>query len=75
MTPPIYICHAQDDPNTPIALAMAVERQLQVLGIVEHLEVYATGGHEAFDVGISAATGRDWPDEYLAWLRSNQLIP
>jgi acetyl esterase/lipase len=74
-TPPIYICHAEDDTNSPIALARAVEQQLQAMGILEHLEVYATGGHFAFSVGDPAASGRDWPDKYLAWLRANQLIP
>lgn len=74
-TPPIYICHAQDDANSPIALAQALEQQLRVMGTPEHLEVYATGGHEAFNVGDPTATGRDWPDKYLLWLRSNQLIP
>lgn len=74
-TPPIYICHAEDDTNAPIVLAQAVERQLQMLGTLEHLEVYPTGGHDAFYVGVATAPGRDWPDKYLAWLRTNGLIP
>lgn len=74
-TPPIYLCHAQDDMDAPIADSQAVEQQLQAAGTLEHLEVYATGGHEAFNVGSSTAPGRDWPDKYLAWLRTHQLIP
>jgi acetyl esterase/lipase len=74
-TPPIYLCHAQDDTDAPIADSQAVEQQLQAAGTLEHLEVYATGGHEAFNVGVPTAPGRDWPDKYLAWLRTNQLIP
>jgi endo-1,4-beta-xylanase len=74
-TPPIYLCHAQDDTDAPIADSQAVEQQLQAAGTLEHLEVYATGGHEAFNVGVSTAPGRDWPDKYLAWLRTHQLIP
>lgn len=74
-TPPIYLSHAEDDTVAPIALARAVEVQLQTLGTLEHLEVYATGGHHAFNVGDAAAPGRDWPDKYLPWLSTNLLIP
>lgn len=74
-TPPIYLCHAEDDTATPIALSRAVEQQLQAAGTLEHLEVYATGDHQAFNVGDPSAPGRDWPDKYLTWLRTNELIP
>jgi hypothetical protein len=74
-TPPTYLCHAEDDDVSPIALARAIDQQLQVNGTIEHLEVYATGGHFAFNVGDPAAPGRDWPDKVLSWLRGYQLIP
>jgi acetyl esterase/lipase len=74
-TPPIYVCHAEDDTAAPIALARSVDEQLQETGTLEHLEVYATGGHDAFNVGDPIAPGRDWPDKYLPWLTTNQLIP
>jgi acetyl esterase/lipase len=74
-TPPIYLCHAEDDTTSPIALARAIEQQLQAVGTLEHLEVYPTGGHFAFNVGDPTATGRDWPDKYMPWLTTNQLIP
>ena len=74
-TPPIYICHAEDDTDAPIALARSVQQRLQAAGVLEHLEVYETGGHLAFNVGDPTAPGREWPDKYLAWLRANQLIP
>jgi acetyl esterase/lipase len=74
-TPPIYLGHAEDDTVSPIELARAVDRQLQALGILEHLEVHSTGGHDAFDVGLETATGRDWPARYLKWLVAQQLIP
>jgi acetyl esterase/lipase len=74
-TPPIYLCHAEDDTSAPIALAQAIEQQLQAAGTLEHLEVYATGGHDAFNVGVPMAPGRDWPDKYLPWLRTNEFIP
>jgi len=74
-TPPIYLCHAQDDTVAPIADSQAIEQRLQAAGTLEHLEVYATGGHEAFNTGVPTAPGRDWPDKYLAWLRTHQLIP
>jgi acetyl esterase/lipase len=73
-TPPIYLCHAEDDDRSPIALARAIDQQLQANGTLEHLEVYPTGGHFAFSVGDPTATGRDWPDKVLPWLRNNQLI-
>ncbi len=74
-TPPVYLCHAQDDPSAPIAVAYQIDQQLQALHILEHLEVYPTGGHSAFHVGDPNAPGRNWPDNYLPWLRSNNLIP
>jgi acetyl esterase/lipase len=74
-TPPVYLCHAEDDTDSPIALARAIEQQLQAVGTLEHLEVYATGGHFAFQVGDPTAPGRDWPDKYLPWLQTNRLIP
>jgi acetyl esterase/lipase len=74
-TPPIFMCHAEDDANAPFALARAVEQQLLENGTLHHLEVYPTGGHFAFNVGDAAATGRDWPEKYLTWLEANGLIP
>jgi acetyl esterase/lipase len=74
-TPPVYMCHAQDDTTAPIGLAYAIEGQLKALGVLEHLEVYPTGGHSAFHVGDPNAPGRDWPDKYLPWLKSNHLTP
>jgi acetyl esterase/lipase len=74
-TPPIFMCHAEDDANAPLTLARTVEQQLVANGTLHHLEVYATGGHFAFNVGDAAATGRDWPDKYLTWLEANELIP
>jgi acetyl esterase/lipase len=73
--PPVYMCHAQDDTIAPIGLANAIEQQLQALGVLEHLEVYPTGGHFAFWVGDPTAPGRNWLDNYLPWLKNNQLTP
>lgn len=72
-TPPIYQCHAEDDTRSPIALARAIQQQLQALGTL--VEVYASGGHDAFFVSDADAPGRDWPDAYLSWLQTHQLIP
>jgi len=74
-TPPVYLCHAQDDTTAPIAVANQIEQQLQAVHVLEHLEVYPKGGHSAFHVGDPNAPGRDWPDKYLPWLRTNKLIP
>jgi len=73
-TPPIYLCHAKDDTTSPVALALDIEQQLRANGTLEHLELYETGGHFAFQVGDPTATGRNWPDKVLPWLRDNQLL-
>jgi acetyl esterase/lipase len=73
-TPPVYLCHAQDDPSAPITVSRQIDQQLQALHIIERLEIYPTGGHDAFHVGDPNAPGRDWPDKYLPWLRANNLI-
>ena len=74
-TPPVFLCHAQDDTTAPIALSMAIDQQLKTLGVLEHLEIYATGGHEGFNVGVPNNPGRDWPDKFLPWLKANNLTP
>jgi acetyl esterase/lipase len=73
-TPPIYLCHAKDDTTSPVALAQAIDQQLRANGTLEHLELYETGGHFAFQVADPTATGRNWPDKVLPWLRDNQLL-
>ena len=73
--PPAYLCHAQDDTTAPIALSLAIDQQLKALGVLEHLEVYPTGGHDGFNVGNPNSPGRDWPDKFLPWLKANQLTP
>ena len=56
-----------------IAVSRTIEQQLQANGTLEHLEVYPTGGHFAFNAGDPTATGRDWPDKVLPWLSDNRL--
>jgi hypothetical protein len=56
-------------------LAYAIDGQLKALGVLEHLEVYPTGGHTAFRVGDPNAPGRNWPDKFLPWLKANRLTP
>jgi endo-1,4-beta-xylanase len=73
-TPPTFMCHAQDDTTAPIAPAMQIEKQLQALGVLVHLEIYPTGGHNAFNVGDNVP-GRDWPDKLMPWLRDNHVVP
>ena len=73
-TPPVYLCHAQDDPSAPITVSRQIDQQLQALHILEHLEVYPTGGHDGFHVGDPNAPNRNWLDNYLPWLRTNNLI-
>jgi hypothetical protein len=74
-TPPVFLGHARDDTTAPIALSVAIDQQLQALGVLEHLEIYATGGHEGFNVGVPNNPGRDWPDKFLPWLKTNNLTP
>jgi acetyl esterase/lipase len=74
-TPPVFMCHAQDDTTAPIAMTMQVEKQLEALHVLSHLEIYPTGGHNAFNVGDATAPGRDWPDKLMPWLRDNDVVP
>ena len=60
-TPPVYLCHAQDDPSAPIAVAHQIDQPLQALHVLDHLEVYPTGGHNAFHVALPNAANDDWP--------------
>ncbi len=74
-TPPVYLCHAQDDASAPIAVAHQIDQQLQALHVLDHLEVYPTGGHNAFHVADPSEPGHGWTYKYLPWLRVNNLIP
>lgn len=56
-------------------LSDAIDQQLKTLGVFEPLEIFATGGHERFNVGVPNNPGRNWPDKFLRWLTSNNLVP
>jgi acetyl esterase/lipase len=73
-TPPVYLCHALDDPSAPITVSRQIDQQLQTLHVLDHLEIYPTGGHDGFHVGDPNAPNRNWTDNYLPWLRTNNLI-
>jgi endo-1,4-beta-xylanase len=74
---PVFIDHAKDDTIAPIAMSYDMEKKLMALKVPVHLEVYASGGHGAFNMGGNATTnpGYRWPDKFIPWLQQIGAIP
>jgi acetyl esterase/lipase len=70
-TPPLFLCHAEDDDVAPIGLAHSIERRARELDVSAVLHTYPNGGHSAFHVADPAASGRLWPDRFVPWLPEN----
>lgn len=68
--PPVFLRHAKDDPGFP--LAEKIVAQLQSTGIPLDVKYLEKGGHGAFDQD-EISVGKDWPEEFLPWLRAQKL--
>ena len=73
-SPPTFIASARDDKTAPISFATAIDQKLKGLGVKEQLFVVETGGHAAFQFGVSESLGAKWPEELLPWLRQIGML-
>lgn len=74
-SPPALICHAEDDP-VPVATSRAIAKEYETVGVSVQLEIYAKGGHDAFNIAIPNNTGRNWPEEKLfPFLKMLKVLP
>lgn len=70
--PPAFICTAKDDKLSPFAPQVA--DALKAAGVPVSLQVYDTGGHEAFTFGRTGES-QLWPERFLPWLKSIGMMP
>ena len=74
-SPPTFIASARDDKAAPFAFATGIDEILKALGVTERLFAVETGGHGAFQYGVSESPGAQWPEALLPWLRQIKMLP
>ena len=72
-TPPIFLVHAQDDPEPSPEHSLAMFLALKRARVPAELHIYTTGGH-SFGVRRSAEPATTWTDRCLAWLQNQGFL-
>jgi acetyl esterase/lipase len=72
-TPPVFLVHASDDPESGPENSVAMYIALRKAGIAAELHVYAKGGH-GFGVRKTNQPCSNWTDLCVAWLRSQGIL-
>jgi acetyl esterase/lipase len=73
-TPPTFLVHAWDDPAVPIENSLGYLTALRAAKVGAEAHLFEAGGH---GFGIWLARGKPaaaWPELFLAWARSHQLL-
>jgi acetyl esterase/lipase len=72
-TPPIFLAHATDDPESGPEHSVAMYLALKRAHIPAELHVFAKGGH-GWGVRKSSLPCSTWTDRCVAWLRSQGVL-
>lgn len=72
-TPPIFLVHASDDPESGPEHSVAMYLALKRARVPSELHVYAAGGH-GFGVRKSNRPCSTWTERCVAWLRSQGVL-
>jgi acetyl esterase/lipase len=72
-TPPIFLVHASDDPESGPEHSVAMYLALKRARVPAELHVYAAGGH-GFGVRKSSQPCSTWTDRCIDWLRSQRVL-
>jgi acetyl esterase/lipase len=72
-TPPVFLVHASDDPESGSEHSVAMYLALKRARVPSELHVYAAGGH-GFGVRKSNQPCSTWPERCVAWLRSQGVL-
>jgi acetyl esterase/lipase len=72
-TPPIFLVHASDDPESGPQHSASMYLALRRAHVPAELHIYATGGH-GFGVRKSSKPCSTWTDRCVAWLRSQKIL-
>lgn len=68
-TPPTFLVQAQDDPVDSVNDSLVYYLALKNAGVSAELHLFAKGGH-AFGLRHTDLPVSDWPELFVAWLRS-----
>ncbi|WP_116091787.1 alpha/beta hydrolase [Sphingomonas crusticola] len=73
-TPPVIIFHAADDASVPVENSLAMFAALRAAGGPSELHLFEHGGH---GFGIGGAVGKTasaWPDLFLGFAKSHDIL-
>ena len=72
-TPPIFLVHAFDDPESGPEHSVAMFLALKRARIPTEMHVYSSGGH-GFGVRDNGRPVAGWTQNYIAWLRDLGIL-
>jgi acetyl esterase/lipase len=72
-TPPIFLVHASDDPESGPQHSASMYLALRRAHVPSELHIYAAGGH-GFGVRKTDKPCSTWTDRCVAWLRSQGIL-
>ena len=72
-TPPTFIVHASDDKSVPVENSINYYLALKNKKVQTEMHIYEKGGH-GFGLGI-IDTSKNWTNDCVNWLKSNNYIP
>ncbi len=72
-TPPIFLVHAGDDPESSPEHSLAMYLALKRAGVPAEVHIYTTGGH-GYGVRKSSQPSSTWPDRCLDWLQNQGIL-
>jgi acetyl esterase/lipase len=72
-TPPLFICHAQDDTPVPVQNSLQMATAAGRARVPYELVLLKTGGH-GFGLGIDGGEPTIWPGRLLHWMHIQHLL-
>jgi len=73
MTPPTFLCAANDDPDVPLDNSFMMFGSLRAAKVPAELHVFEKGGH-GFGLGAPNEPVSQWPDLFLRWGASHSYF-
>jgi acetyl esterase/lipase len=73
MTPPTFLCAANDDPDVPLDNTFMMFGSLRAAKVPAELHVFEKGGH-GFGIGLPSEPVSQWPDLFLRWGASHSYF-
>ncbi len=73
-TPPFFLIHAEDDSSVVVENSLVMREALKAKGIAVEMHLFVQGGH---GFGLPEARAKliaIWPELFLAWAKTQELI-